>query len=60
MLLIKMKYKEHGWLICGDLKVLCMLLGQEVSMFFMWMGQQSPESTLEIEAMTKQSQPNAR
>jgi hypothetical protein len=25
----KMKYKEHGWLICGDLKVLCMLLGQQ-------------------------------
>jgi hypothetical protein len=24
-----MKYKEHGWLICGDLKVLCMLLGQQ-------------------------------
>jgi hypothetical protein len=25
----KMKYKEHGWLICGDLKVLCMLLAQQ-------------------------------
>jgi hypothetical protein len=29
ILLNKMKYKEHGWLICGDLKVLCMLLGQQ-------------------------------
>jgi hypothetical protein len=27
--LSKMKYKEHGWLICGDLKILCMLLGQQ-------------------------------
>jgi hypothetical protein len=29
ILLNKMKYKEHGWLICGDLKVICMLLGQQ-------------------------------
>jgi hypothetical protein len=29
ILLNKMKYKEHGWLICGDLKVLCMLLSQQ-------------------------------
>jgi hypothetical protein len=25
-----MKYEEHGWLICGDLKVHCMLLGQKL------------------------------
>jgi hypothetical protein len=29
ILLNKMKFKEYGWLICGDLKVLCMLLGQQ-------------------------------
>jgi hypothetical protein len=29
ILLKKMKYKEHGWLICGDLKVICMWLGQQ-------------------------------
>ena len=29
MLLEKVKYKEHHWMICGDLKVLCMLLGQQ-------------------------------
>jgi hypothetical protein len=29
LVLNKMKYKEHGWLICGDLKILCMLLGQQ-------------------------------
>jgi hypothetical protein len=29
ILLNKMKYKEHGWVICGDSKVLCMLLGQQ-------------------------------
>jgi hypothetical protein len=29
ILLNKMKYKEHDWLICDDLKVLWMLLGQQ-------------------------------
>jgi hypothetical protein len=24
-----LKYKEHGWTICGDLKVISMLLGQQ-------------------------------
>lgn len=28
-LLEKVKYKEHQWTVCGDLKVLCMLLGQQ-------------------------------
>jgi hypothetical protein len=28
-LLNKMKCKGHGWLICGNFKVLCMLLGQQ-------------------------------
>ena len=27
----KIKYFDHNWLICGDLKVLCMLLGQQGS-----------------------------
>jgi hypothetical protein len=27
-LLQKINYKEHQWMVCGDLKVLCMLLGQ--------------------------------
>jgi hypothetical protein len=27
IILNKMKCKEHGWLICGDFKVLCILLG---------------------------------
>jgi hypothetical protein len=27
ILLNKIKYKEHAWIICGDLKVLCMFLG---------------------------------
>jgi len=25
----KIRYKEHQWTVCGDLKVLCMLLGQQ-------------------------------
>ena len=28
MLLIKIKFKEHKWIVCGDLKVLSMSLGQ--------------------------------
>jgi len=28
-LITKIKYVDHNWLICGDLKVLCMLLGQQ-------------------------------
>jgi hypothetical protein len=27
--LTKLNYKDHGWMICGDLKVLSMLLGQQ-------------------------------
>ena len=29
LLLEKIKYREHNWMLCGDLKVLCMLLGQQ-------------------------------
>lgn len=29
LLLEKIKYLEHNWMLCGDLKVLCMLLGQQ-------------------------------
>lgn len=29
LLLQKINYHEHQWLLCGDLKVLCMLLGQQ-------------------------------
>lgn len=29
MILSKIKYNEHGWTICGDLKVISMLLGQQ-------------------------------
>ena len=25
----KLKYSEHNWKICGDLKIVCMLLGQQ-------------------------------
>lgn len=28
-LLKAIEYKEHDWMICGDLKILCMLLGQQ-------------------------------
>ena len=28
-LLINVKYSEHNWMICGDLKVIGILLGQE-------------------------------
>ena len=28
-LLEKINYKQHQWMVCGDLKVLCMLLGQQ-------------------------------
>jgi hypothetical protein len=27
--LTKLKYRDREWMICGDLKVLCMLLGQQ-------------------------------
>jgi hypothetical protein len=30
-LLEKINYKQHQWMVCGDLKVLCMLLGQQQS-----------------------------
>ena len=29
LLLKKINYQEHQWMLCGDLKVLCMLLGQQ-------------------------------
>ena len=29
MLLTKIKYGEHKWIVCGDLKVLSILLGQQ-------------------------------
>ena len=29
MLLMKIKYNEHKWMVCGDLNVLSMLLGQQ-------------------------------
>jgi hypothetical protein len=29
LLLTKLKYRDHEWMICGDLKVLCRLLGQQ-------------------------------
>ena len=29
MLLTKIKYDEHKWMVCGDLKVLSILLGQQ-------------------------------
>ena len=29
LLLTKIKYDEHKWMLCGDLKVLSMLLGQQ-------------------------------
>ena len=29
ILITKIKYFDHNWLICGDLKVFCMLLGQQ-------------------------------
>lgn len=29
IVLNKIDYSAHGWMICGDLKVLCMLLGQQ-------------------------------
>ena len=29
ILITKIKYFDHNWLICGDLKVLCMQLGQQ-------------------------------
>ena len=29
MLLTKIKYDEHKWMLCGDLKILSMLLGQQ-------------------------------
>ena len=31
ILITRIKYFNHNWLICGDLKVLCMLLGQQGS-----------------------------
>jgi hypothetical protein len=29
LVLTKLNYKDHGWMICGDLKVLSMLLEQQ-------------------------------
>jgi hypothetical protein len=29
LLLTKLKYRDHEWMICGDLKVLCVLPGQQ-------------------------------
>ena len=29
LLLTKIKYNEHNWIVCGDLKILCVLLGQQ-------------------------------
>jgi len=29
MVLTKIKYSEHEWLVCGDLKILSMILGQQ-------------------------------
>ena len=29
ILIIKIKYSDHNWLLCGDLKVFCMLFGQQ-------------------------------
>ena len=29
LLLNMIKYKDHNWMICGDLKIICMLLGQQ-------------------------------
>jgi len=29
LVLEKIKYEKHKWLICGDLKIICMLLGQQ-------------------------------
>jgi len=29
LLLNKINYKDHNWMICGDLKIICMLLGQQ-------------------------------
>ena len=45
LLLTKIKYDEHKWMLCGDLKVLSMLLGQQegvyqIPMLFVFMGQQ--------------------
>ena len=40
--LCKLKYNEHKWKICGDLKIITMMLGQqsgwETPMLFMFMG----------------------
>ena len=40
LLLQKIKYSEHKWLICGDLKVIGLLLGQQSGYtklpFFLW------------------------
>ena len=29
VLLDRINYKDHNWMICGDLKIVCMLLGQQ-------------------------------
>jgi hypothetical protein len=52
LVLTKFNYKDHGWMICGDLKVLSMLLGQQSGYtkypcFLCQWGQQSYESTLD-------------
>ena len=46
MLLMKIKYIEHKWMVCGDFKVLSMLSGQQggvyqIPMLFVFMGQHS-------------------
>ena len=34
MVLTKIKYSEHDWKICGDLKMICILLGQQNFLVF--------------------------
>ena len=29
VLLDRINYKNHNWMICGDMKIVCMLLGQQ-------------------------------
>ena len=50
IILMKIKYNEHKWMVCEDLKVLSMLLVQQggggggvcqIPMLFVFMGQQS-------------------
>jgi hypothetical protein len=54
MVLNIISYTSHDWMICGDVKVLCMLVDAsrsagwlyQVLVFYLWMGQQSKKSTL--------------